>query len=97
MQHEFYEDVTNETIDAFSELEVDAEPIVEVEEPVVDEIATEEVLMHVEPEVLTGVVLTRYPVTAYNKHSHVLVYDRGDCLVQTYCADYDGSGYFEAE
>ena len=97
MQHEFYEDVTDETLEAFGELEVEVEPIAEPEEPVVEDVAPDVDPAPVESEVLTGVVLQRYPVTAYNKYSHVLVYDRGDCLVQTHCADYDGSGYFEAE
>lgn len=97
MQHEFYEDVTDETIEAFGELEVETEPIVEEEEPVVDDVVSEEDLAPVEPEVLTGVVLQRYRVTMYNPYSHVLVYDRNGSLIQTYCADYDGSGYFEAE
>lgn len=50
-----------------------------------------------EMQVLCGVVLKRYPVVSYNKYSGVLVYDRGDVLVQTYCRDYDGCGWYEAE
>lgn len=97
MQHEFYEDVTDETLDAFGELEVEVEPIAAPEESVVEDIVTEVDQVPAEPEVLTGVVLQRYRVTMYNPYSHVLVYDRNGSLIQTCCADYDGSGYFEAE
>lgn len=47
--------------------------------------------------ILTGVVLKKCPVVAYNPFSGVIVYVRDGIKVQSNCLDYDGSGFVEVE
>lgn len=51
-----------------------------------------------EPEILTGVVLTRCRVISYNPHSNIIVYERDGKQIQTnVITDYNGEGWIEVE